>query len=484
MSSRKIKTAVLAVAIAGTLGSAQADDDNRSSAFGISLPSVNNSAIGYGKDVSGAVSDKLYYTLGGGSVISQPATRNSMRKLGMNIGWSSDLMCGNFDLKTTVGNQLNGVTSGYKNLMGEVIQGATGAVASLPAMVIQRANPGLYDMLTNGVLQANVAFDKAQLNCRNMSKRMMNFSDGNKWTQGAMMEEYKSLVNSGDADAVRVDNESEQLGGKAGRSWIGGEMSGGQGQKAIRPTHDLAAAGYNMMNSLPVLSTDSVHSDSCEGGACKKFESAEKAADAIVQVLGDRSLRTCSNASECTSGGEEQQPNTTIAGTGFAPILEETTKTNTEQLVKLVNGSEPPNAANLAKLKTGSLPITAGVIRALQRDPDNAALTARLAGELAMADTVETALLMRRMLVTGMSEPNAASQPLAISEGDRRVEAIDREITALRNEMELKRELSRNSVLTIIDRENGRVNSNPQTQSDDNTDSRMNRLAVPETESN
>lgn len=44
--------------------------------------------------------------------------------------------------------------------MGDVIQGATGAVASLPAMVIQRANPGLYDMLTNGVLQANVSFDK------------------------------------------------------------------------------------------------------------------------------------------------------------------------------------------------------------------------------------------------------------------------------------------------------------------------------------
>lgn len=48
-------------------------------------------------------------------------------------------------------------------------------MASLPAMVIQRANPGLYDMLTNGVLQANVAFDKAQLNCQNMAKRMMDF---------------------------------------------------------------------------------------------------------------------------------------------------------------------------------------------------------------------------------------------------------------------------------------------------------------------
>ncbi|MEY5394373.1 integrating conjugative element protein, partial [Salmonella enterica subsp. enterica serovar Corvallis] len=99
----------------------------------ISLPQVNDSAFGYGKSVDGAVSDKLFYTLGGGSVISQPATRSNMKKMGLDVGWSSDLMCGNFDLKTTIGNQLNGVTDGFKNLMGDVIQGATGAVASLPA---------------------------------------------------------------------------------------------------------------------------------------------------------------------------------------------------------------------------------------------------------------------------------------------------------------------------------------------------------------
>lgn len=484
MSRVKLIPTALALFIVTVAVSAQAADDNQSSAFGISLPSVNNSAMGYGKDVSGAVSDKLYYTLGGGSVISQPATRSNMRKIGMSAGWSSDLMCGNFDLKTTVGNQLNGVTNGFKNLMGDVVQNATGAVASLPAMIIQRANPGLYDMLTNGVLQANVSFDKAQLNCQNMSKRMMDFAGHNKWTQGAVMDEYRSLVNSGDADAVRVNNSADKLQGNSGQNWIGGQKRGGQGQQAIRPTHDLTAAGFNMMNSLPVLSADTVSSSSCNGGACGKYASAEEAAKAVVQVVGDSSLRTCTDASQCTSGDDEQQPGATQAGTGFAPILEETTKENTEQLVKLVNGTEQPNATNLAKLKTGSLPITAGVIRALQRDPDNAALTARLAGELSMADTVETALIMRRMIVTGMSEPNAAAQNAAIEEGDRRVAAIDREITALRNEMELKRELSRNSVLTIIERENGRVNSNPQTQSDDSTDSRVNRLAVPESEDN
>ncbi|WP_254891779.1 integrating conjugative element protein [Salmonella enterica] len=449
---------------------------------GLTLPQVNSSAIGYGADVSGAVSDKLFYTLGGGSVISQPATRGNMKKLGIDVGWSSDLMCGNFDLKTTIGNQLNGATEGFKNLMSEVIQGATGAVASLPAMIIQRANPGLYDMLTNGVLQANVAFDKSQLNCQNMAKRMMDFSDPSKWTQAAVAEEYKKLVNSGDGDAVRVEEKAKKAAGRNGQNWIGGRSRGGQGQEAIRPTHDMVAAGYNMMNGQAVLSSSSVSSGSCTGSACKKFESAEAAAAAVVKVLGDRSIRTCTDAAECTSGGQEHQPGATVAGTGFVPMLEEATKINTEQLVKLVNGTEPPTAANLAKLKTGSLAITSGVIKALQRDPDKAALAGRLAGELAMADTVETALLMRRMLVTGMSEPNAAAQPAALEEGDRRIEALDREIAALKSEMELKRELARNSVLTIIDRENNRVQSNPQLQSSDNTDARFHQMGVPATE--
>ncbi|HCI9483960.1 integrating conjugative element protein [Raoultella ornithinolytica] len=477
MNVEAFKSAIgAALLLAGTMGTALPVR------AGISLPQVNDSAFGYGKSVDGAVSDKLFYTLGGGSVISQPATRGNMKKLGLDVGWSSDLMCGNFDLKTTIGNQLNGVTDGFKNLMGDVIQGATGAVSSMSAMLIQRANPGLYDMLTNGVLQANVSFDKAQLNCQNMAKKMMDFSDISKWTQQAMLDEYKSIVNSGDADAVRANEAGRKASGNKGNNWIGGQKRGGAGQPAIKPTHDLAAAGFNMMNDLSVTSTQSVSESSCNGGSCTKFRNAEEAAKAIVKVLGDKSLRTCGDASECTSGGEDEQPGLSVAGTGFAPLLEEATKVNTEQLVKLVNGTVKPNATELAKLKTGGLPLTANVIKALQRDPDNTALTVRLASELAMSDTVETALLMRRMLITGMSEPNAASQDAALQEGERRIDALDREIMALKNEMDLKRELARNSVLTIIERDNERVGTNPMIQQTDNADSRFQKLDTPDAE--
>lgn len=441
---------------------------------------IDTTLSSQGAGVSGAINDGLFYSIGGGSVISPPSTRSNMSRLGLDGGWSSDLMCGNFDLKTTVGNQLNGITSGYKDLMGNVIQGASGAVMSMPAMAIQRANPGLYEMLTNGVLQAGLNFDKAQLNCQNMSKKLADYTMGSKWQQAAVSEEYKDIVASSDGDAVSSDQKLQKATGEEGVTWVGGQKRGGKGQQAIQPTRDLAKAGYNMMNSLPVTSNSSVGSTSCNGTVCQRYKSSDEAAAAVVKVLGDRSIRTCRETSECTSGGADNQPGSTVAGTGFSPVLEDATKTNLEQLSKLVNGQLQPTAGNLAALKTGSLVVTRGVIQALRDDPDRAALVQRLAGELAMADTVEAALTMRRMLTTGESEPNAAEQPEAIAEGDRRVDALDRELNALRNEMELRKSISSNSLLTTLERQGERNQYNQLQQKAGNQDQGFSQMGQPQ----
>lgn len=81
----------------------------------------------------GAISDWMYYRIGGGAAISPPPTRRNTFPLTAGVSWNSDMMCGNFDIDTTVRNQLNGVTDGFQQLMGEVIESATSAVASLPA---------------------------------------------------------------------------------------------------------------------------------------------------------------------------------------------------------------------------------------------------------------------------------------------------------------------------------------------------------------
>ncbi len=138
----------------------------------------------------------MYYRIGGGTAITPPPTRRNTFPLTAGVSWNSDLMCGNFDIDTTVRNQLNGVTDGFQQLMGEVIESATSAVASLPAMVIQRANPQLYDLLTNGVLQGRLDFDKSLLSCQKMAGKMTDYALGPAWTQSAQAENYQGIAAS------------------------------------------------------------------------------------------------------------------------------------------------------------------------------------------------------------------------------------------------------------------------------------------------
>lgn len=107
------------------------------------------------------LSDEVLYSIGGGSAVSM-GSAGQMDSIGVGFGWNNDMMCGNMNLSTTLENQLNGATQGFQNIMGSVIQNATGAVMSLPALIIQRANPQLYNLITNGILQARIDYDRSK----------------------------------------------------------------------------------------------------------------------------------------------------------------------------------------------------------------------------------------------------------------------------------------------------------------------------------
>ncbi|MBD3721673.1 hypothetical protein IE992_27525 [Klebsiella pneumoniae] len=74
------------------------------SASAVDLPafSMNSSGNDTSRQVQGGINDDLYYAIGGGTVVSNPPSGNRLNKIGMGVGWNADLMCGNFDVKTTV----------------------------------------------------------------------------------------------------------------------------------------------------------------------------------------------------------------------------------------------------------------------------------------------------------------------------------------------------------------------------------------------
>jgi len=198
------------------------------------------------------------YSIGGGNAVSM-GNASSMRSLGVGVGWNANLICGDMSITTTLQNQLNGLTNGFQQIMSTVIQNATSAVASLPALIIQRADPGLYNLLTNGVLQARLDFDRSKLTCRAMAEKMADMAGGQMgWNQLAQGMVLRQAVASTDAVSAVEEAESSR-----------GSNAGGSGQPAIKIVSDVTRAGYNLVNGRSVFDTSTIDAASCNSLSCQ-----------------------------------------------------------------------------------------------------------------------------------------------------------------------------------------------------------------------
>jgi len=403
----------------------------------------------YSVKKQGSIDDLLYYQIGGGEAVMPALVKHSPPLLNIGARWNADMMCGNFDINTTVRNQLNGVTDGFQQLMGEVIQSATGAVASLPAMIIQRANPQLYDLLTNGVLQGRLDFDKSLLSCQKMGEKMADLAYDSAWFAGAKAENYQSIA-AADQDAIRADRTAGKEAAEKGKRWVGGEQRGGRGQGPINVVRDTTLAGYNILSHQPVTSTASVSPAGCEGELCKVWPAPQDAADWMNNVVGEQTISLSQN-----SGDPADLPGAQ-AGVGLHPLIDKERQAIQPLIANMVNGTLRPGAENLAKASGGSLQLSRGVVEALRDDPDAAVLTERLAGELALARVTEQALMARRMLLAGMREPNIANEKEAQETLGKTTAQLDQELAQLKLELDFRQALTNNAASKILQRKHQR----------------------------
>ncbi|MFC0323675.1 integrating conjugative element protein [Gallibacterium melopsittaci] len=395
----------------------------------------------YAVNQSGSVlSDRVYYQIGGGSAVMTPPSRKRPYELAFGLGWKANLMCGNFDIKTTVKNQLNGLTEGFKDLMGNIIQSATGAVASMPALIIQRANPQLYDLLTNGVLQGRLDFAAAKTSCEAISSKMADYMADANWGVMAQQQNFVQIA-SQEQDAVKAKKKSEEDGGKKGINWIGGAKRGGEGQKLIDVIGDVAEAGYNLLNNKPVLNKNAIANNECSGQLCQAFTKPEEVRNFTKRVIGDKGLATCNTC------GQQKA----TAGAGLSPIIEEEHIQVLKDLEDVLNTQEP-TAEQLQAVSSPKIPITRGLIEALKEDPDAVVLSHRLASEIALSRVLDKALLARRTILAGMREPNVAVNEKAQAELEKALTMLDREINQVRMEMELQHSLTNNTTLAVMNK--------------------------------
>src|SRR5258708_7556357 len=414
------------------------------------------------------IGNSVLYSIGGGRAVSMSHAGN-MQSLGVGIGWNSNLICGNMSLNTTLKNQLNGLTTGFQSIMSNVIQSATRAVASLPALIIQRADPALYNLLTNGILQARLDSDRSKLTCRAMAKDMAEIAGGEfSWDKLAEGITLKTAVSSGDAVSAIAQAESSH--GNNGVPWVGGGNAGGAGQNSIKVVGDVTRAGYNLLNGRAVTDTAPIDTNACANSlTCQTWSSPQSAADWATRVLGEREQRTCENCTKTQS----------TPGVGLSPIIQQEYTTRLQAIQDLVTGNNPTTPTNLAAAGSDALPITRAVIEALRDEPDQDLLGKRLASEVALSSVLEKALLLQRTLLTGKSEPNVAANQLAQQAVDSENNTLEQEISNLKSELELGRELAGNSPMSIIERDSARGAGSRGIYQGDTTRDRLDQIQKP-----
>lgn len=338
----------------------------------------------------GAISDWMYYRIGGGAAIPPSATRRNTFPLTAGVSWNSDMMCGNFDIDTTVRNQLNGVTDGFQQLMGEVIESATSAVASLPAMVIQRANPQLYDLLTNGVLQGRLDFDKSLLSCQKMAGKMTDYALSPAWTQSAQAENYQGIAAS-EKDAIRADQRAAEKAAEKGKRWVGGEHRGGKGQPPIKLVRDTTVAGYNILNNRSATSTSSVSSNDCQGELCQVWSKPDDAAQWLTRVVGEQTINV---APDNDQSGDTDQQSGAQSSVGLTPLIQEEQDKIQPLMARrtLLAGMREPNVSDEKEAQTALTQTTA------QLDQELSQLKLELDMHQALADNAALTILERQTM--------------------------------------------------------------------------------------
>ena len=384
-----------------------------------------------------------YYEIGGAEPVSVPANPQvTSMTLGGSVQLGLGYSCAAFDPVAAVTNSLNDIGSGVDDMMAAMTTAATSAIAALPALILQRANPGLYDLFQNALLKAEETMQLATKSCevmeaeiargKNPYSDLIALSKGNDW---------KLQMGIGGNDAVTAKEAVEAANGDGGIPWITGQ-AGGAGQPELRFTGDIVEAGYNINMNRPITASGPIP----EGSATRLSEiwpEPSAARDWVVDVIGENIVTTCDTCRKDS-----------VPGTGLLPKLFQEGSAVTVELQGLVNGATAPTLDNLELITAPGVAITRQVIEAIRDMPatEQSLIVGRLVSEISTARTIEKALFARRLLLSGRQVPEVYATQVAREHADTSIAELDREIDNLLFEIRVRREVVSDTVVTLLQR--------------------------------
>ena len=384
-----------------------------------------------------------YYEIGGAEPVSVPANPDVVS---VTLGGSAQLglgySCAKFDPVAAVTNTLNNIAAGVDDMMAAMTAAASSAIAALPALILQRANPGLYDLFQNALLKAEETMQLATKSCEQMEAEiakgknpyadLITLSKGNDW---------KIQMGVGGNDAVSAKASVESANGDNGVPWIGGQ-AGGSGQPVLEFTGDIVQAGYNITMNRPVNDPTPVPA-AASTRLSEIWPSPIEARDWTIEVVGENIVTTCDTCRKDS-----------VPGTGLLPRLYQESAAVTLDIQNLVSGATPPTLENLDKITAPGVAITRQVIEAIREMPpsEQSLIMGRLVAEISTARTVEKALFARRLLLTGRQVPEVYATDVAREHADASIAELDKDIENLLFETRVRKEVVSDTVALLLQR--------------------------------
>ncbi len=403
-------------------------------------------------DIANSGNSQFYYQLGGARSITAPLSMGaSSNTIGGSARFGLGYSCGNFSTLGGVSNVLNNLGS---NIVTGVTGAVTGAISSLPMLILQRVSPGLYDLAQGFIIKAEAIIALANKTCEQYESDIKEKGIGaySDWTDVSKVTDWKVQMSyakgGGDTDVNRAKKNVESSNGDNGLPWLEGKTRGGKSQKPIKVTEDIVRAGFNLsLNRNADNDTTTVFSSSSSSVSSDRLSSLwtgpKGASGWAVDVLGDMHIQTY-----------DKRAIQTRAGFGLAPKIEAETGQVLSKLEKLGDGSVSDlTIANLKAASSDALLINYDLIKAIKNlgPSERAIAVSKLASEVAMSKTLEKALYIRRLLLTGMREPNVAQIPQAIAIAKEAVETMTQEIENIMFEKQVRSELTSKTVSIILD---------------------------------
>lgn len=152
----------------------------------------------------------FYYKIGGGRDIAIPPSMNiTTIDLSLN-GQASALSCSGFDPMVAIESSLDNLRNGVDNAVNAIELAATAAIANLPGYILQKANPGLYDLFQNALLRANESFSLATKSCERIQYEIANNTNPfDEWVAVSWGDSWKRSVGIGGANIYDAVDDAE-----------------------------------------------------------------------------------------------------------------------------------------------------------------------------------------------------------------------------------------------------------------------------------